>query len=278
MARAAQFRVAADERVSLRLAPGIVEAKIRNQRTLLRRNWKYDAVSCAGVLDRLQHLICKTPQTHKAQLLLGIEGEATSLYFGAFERMIVPDKPELPAFGFATRNRRPPTDPVNAMLSFAYPPRSGHWEQRRRHAGADEFPSGPGALRQAFQGHAVFVVQVAGAGAILFALARQLAAARGCAVRHAHRLQFHWSPWTSPARFNALARIASVGHVNRGAHRSGGPRKPGSVRAYEVGTGRPCVAHGVIYAVSRLKIAGRCGSQTRSSPTAGRETARRGSL
>lgn len=79
MARAAQFRIAADERPSLRLAAGIVEVKIRNQRTILRRNWKCDGASRDGVLNRLQHLVRKTPQTHNAQSLLGIEGEARSV-------------------------------------------------------------------------------------------------------------------------------------------------------------------------------------------------------
>lgn len=120
MVRAAQFRSAENERASQRIAAGIVEAKIRNQRTILRRNWKCDAASRDGVLDRLMQLVRKTPQTHNAKSLLGIEGEAAALYFGAFEGMITPEKLELPAFGFATRNRRPPTDPVNAMLSFAY--------------------------------------------------------------------------------------------------------------------------------------------------------------
>lgn len=120
MTRAAQFRVAADTHASLRIALGVVETKIRNQRTILRRNWKGDAASRDGVLDRLLHLARKTRQTRDPQSLLGVEGEAAALYFRAFEHMIAPGKSDLSAFGFATRNRRPPTDPVNAMLSFAY--------------------------------------------------------------------------------------------------------------------------------------------------------------
>ena len=118
--RAAQFRIAAADRASLRIAAGIVEAKIRNQRTILRRNWKDDTATRDGVLDRLRQLVRKTPEARNARSLLGIEGEAAALYFAGFEQMITPEKSALPAFGFSTRNRRPPTDPVNALLSFAY--------------------------------------------------------------------------------------------------------------------------------------------------------------
>lgn len=120
MARAAQFRVAADKQASLRLAAGLVEAKIRNQRTILRRNWKGEVATRDSILERLLHLARKTPAIGNAQSLLGIEGEAAALYFGAFERMIVAEKTSLRGFGFTARNRRPPTDPVNALLSFAY--------------------------------------------------------------------------------------------------------------------------------------------------------------
>ena len=118
--RAAQFRIAAEERASLRIATGIVEAKIKNQRTLLRRNWKGEAATRDMVLDRLQHLARKALTIDKAQTLLGIEGEAAAIYFAEFERMIAPEKSELPAFSFTNRNRRPPTDPINALLSFTY--------------------------------------------------------------------------------------------------------------------------------------------------------------
>ena len=53
--------------------------------------------------------------------LLGYEGEAAALYFGHFEAMLAPaGTRDLPAFEFARRTRRPPTDPVNALLSFGY--------------------------------------------------------------------------------------------------------------------------------------------------------------
>jgi CRISP-associated protein Cas1 len=109
--RAAQFRASADPLACGRLAAGVVAAKIRNQRTMLRRNWKgpeatQDAPEKEAALDRLKRLAEKA------------EGEAAAIYFGLFDRLIAREK-ALP-FAFKTRNRRPPTDPVNAMLSFAY--------------------------------------------------------------------------------------------------------------------------------------------------------------
>lgn len=118
-ARVAQFRAAADPLARRRLAAGVVAAKIRNQRTLLRRNWKgVGAAERDAALDRLKRLAAKADAGPEAPTLLGVEGEAAAVYFGLFERMVAPEK-ALP-FAFATRNRRPPTDPVNAMLSFAY--------------------------------------------------------------------------------------------------------------------------------------------------------------
>lgn len=55
------------------------------------------------------------------QSLLGVEGNAAARYFGAFSQVIKQDSDTKSlAFDFMQRNRRPPTDPVNALLSFAY--------------------------------------------------------------------------------------------------------------------------------------------------------------
>ena len=119
--RAAQVRRADDPLFSRRAAAGMVEAKIRNQRTMLRRNWKRgDLAERDEALARLKRLaeVARTaPETPK---LLGHEGEAAAIYFRHFDRMISEDRAAFPAFAFETRNRRPPSDPVNAMLSFAY--------------------------------------------------------------------------------------------------------------------------------------------------------------
>ncbi len=118
--RRAHFRAADDHAACLRLAKGLVEAKIRNSRTLLRRNWKADDAPDA-LLEDLNSDIRRLARVADQKGLLGIEGTAAARYFGAFSNLIKPSGPETNfAFDFTTRNRRPPTDPVNAMLSYAY--------------------------------------------------------------------------------------------------------------------------------------------------------------
>jgi len=117
-ARIAQHADAADPPAALRHAQSLIEAKIRNQRTILRRNWKRDN-SSDDELMRLKRLAEATSHVRDPDHLLGLEGEAAAIYFGAFQGMIAEGRAP-GAFHFDTRNRRPPTDPVNAMLSYAY--------------------------------------------------------------------------------------------------------------------------------------------------------------
>ena len=116
--RRAQYAAAADESRSLQLAARFVEAKIKNTRTLLRRNGQ-------GVtdeaLDRLADLAKEALGTESQGNLLGLEGLAARIYFGQFQSMLKPKEDgEVTRFDFAGRNRRPPRDPVNALLSYAY--------------------------------------------------------------------------------------------------------------------------------------------------------------
>ena len=114
--RAAQFRVAADTGKCLELARQIVSAKIAAQRTFLRRN-------AAGLpqqaLDDLAQQHRNAQAAEKIDSLLGIEGLAARVYFANFSRMLKGDA--LPTeWDFHHRNRRPPKDPINALLSFGY--------------------------------------------------------------------------------------------------------------------------------------------------------------
>ena len=121
--REAQYRFAFDEARRFAFARELVAAKVRNSRTLLRRNWRddRDTGKKAEVLERLRRLVQKAPYAENEQKLLGTEGEAAAIYFSCFENMLTPNAEEgVVAFSFSTRNRRPPTDPVNAMLSLAY--------------------------------------------------------------------------------------------------------------------------------------------------------------
>lgn len=116
--RIAQVRRADDAAFSLALARDIIATKIRNQRTLLQRN---HVEPSRLVLGRLKSLADEGLAAPSLESLLGIEGTAARLYFEQFAGMIkVEDGDGMPRFEFGQRNRRPPRDPVNALLSFTY--------------------------------------------------------------------------------------------------------------------------------------------------------------
>lgn len=116
--RRLQFEAAADPARCLALARRFTTVKIRNGRTLVRRN--ADAIP-AHAIDRMKELVAVAESATSLESLLGIEGTAARLYFAAFATMLhPPDAAERPAFDFDGRNRRPPRDPVNALLSFGY--------------------------------------------------------------------------------------------------------------------------------------------------------------
>ncbi len=114
--RAAQFQAAQDPARRLEFARAVVEAKVKNQRTMLRCNGDGVAGDVLAAMAKASH-DARTAAT--PEVLLGIEGAGAARYFAAFARMVRVNEPGV-TFDFETRNRRPPRDPVNAMLSFAY--------------------------------------------------------------------------------------------------------------------------------------------------------------
>ncbi|KYF58413.1 hypothetical protein BE04_19305, partial [Sorangium cellulosum] len=115
--RVAQHRAAADEAFCLSFARGVVVSKIKNARTMLRRN---HAAPEAAVLSELDQLARKAAEAPSLPSLLGIEGTAARVYFGAFAGMLKAAGEVRGDFDLEGRNRRPPRDPVNALLSLAY--------------------------------------------------------------------------------------------------------------------------------------------------------------
>lgn len=113
--RRAQFRAADNAVAALRLARRFVRNKIANCRTMLRRN---HADAPEGVLRDLTMMAERTDSAADLGELLGIEGNAARIYFQSFPGLIREE--ERLDFDFTTRSRRPPKDPVNALLSFAY--------------------------------------------------------------------------------------------------------------------------------------------------------------
>lgn len=128
--RIAQFRHAGDPASCLRLARQFVRGKIHNQRVLFMRNHEQPP---ERVRLRLGQAREDLEKAGSLEALLGMEGAAAAEYFAEFAGMLRPQEedqipgletnvPEAPwaRFDFHGRNRRPPTDPVNALLSLAY--------------------------------------------------------------------------------------------------------------------------------------------------------------
>jgi len=122
--RRQQYAAAADPMKCLALARRFIQAKIANCRTLLRRNHASPAES---LLADLKADIRRAGQADGLDTLLGVEGTAARRYFSAFAEMLKPATPDGAAFDLEGRNRRPPRDPVNALLSLAYAMLTREW-------------------------------------------------------------------------------------------------------------------------------------------------------
>ena len=112
--RIRQFDRAGDSTKSLKIAKSFVSGKIRNSRTLIRRN---DPGPPKKVLTSLNRLAREAEVAESAESLLGIEGAAAQIYFSRFNNLL---KSGEVSFSFENRNKRPPKDPVNAVLSYLY--------------------------------------------------------------------------------------------------------------------------------------------------------------
>ena len=109
-----QFEWAMNPRRSILLARKAVAGKIRNCRTLIRRN---DLERSIDSLDLLAKLASDAEEASSSENLLGIEGAAAETYFSRFDNLL---KAGSRGFSFENRNKRPPKDPVNAVLSYLY--------------------------------------------------------------------------------------------------------------------------------------------------------------
>ena len=113
--RLAQYQRASDSAFKLALAQRVVAGKLCNMRTILqRRNRDTRDAEISGVVDKLGDTLERVRRTTTINSLRGVEGSAAALYFGVFKRLFDGDWP------FSGRVRRPPTDPLNVLLSFGY--------------------------------------------------------------------------------------------------------------------------------------------------------------
>lgn len=120
--RRQQFRMADNGNFPAAFAQAIVAAKIANCRTvLLRAQRDHPGAPSVSQVERAAVQLAKNLEDLQPGLVLeevrGIEGDAARTYFDVFDHLIVAQKD---AFSFHGRSRRPPTDKVNALLSFVY--------------------------------------------------------------------------------------------------------------------------------------------------------------
>ncbi len=132
-----QHRSADSPQICLTIARQLIRDKILNSRTLLRRNGK-DVPEKA--LRRLSAAAENAAEAKSLESLLGTEGTAAKIYFAQFQKMLKQHiGASVPHFVFAGRNRRPPRDPVNALLSFAYSLLTKTWMVTLYSVGFDPF-------------------------------------------------------------------------------------------------------------------------------------------
>ncbi len=166
--RTAQYAMSFDQARCLAFARSLVAAKIHNQRTMVRRNWRADEAARGEVMGRMAVAARRARRAQDGAALLGLEGDGASAYFRAFASLLhppprgtrlghaaafppegeaVPEAPEGEAvepamrlpFQFDKRNRRPPLDPVNAMLSLGYAMLTRHFTVALASVGLDPF-------------------------------------------------------------------------------------------------------------------------------------------
>ena len=120
--RRTQYRVADDPAQCCRISRSMIFGKLYNARWSIERTrrdhgLRVDEEQLSAASGQLYELLPQVKEAPDPETLRGLEGVGASAYFRVFDQMILGDKE---AFFFHGRNRRPPLDPVNAMLSFAY--------------------------------------------------------------------------------------------------------------------------------------------------------------
>lgn len=115
--RRAQYCWADDEKKSTAVARLMVAAKIANGRSVLMRELRNhgDNPALQIAVEKLATSLRRAQHASSVEEAMGIEGDAANSYFGVFDELIRGS-----GFAFGGRVRRPPTDPVNALLSFVY--------------------------------------------------------------------------------------------------------------------------------------------------------------
>jgi len=120
--RREQYRHADNREESAAIATSVLTGKLANCRTVLQRalrdhESKLDGDGLRHTSKRLACSLQSLKTEHSLEVIRGIEGDAAHMYFSVFDHLIVSQKED---FNFRQRNRRPPLDKVNCLLSFLY--------------------------------------------------------------------------------------------------------------------------------------------------------------
>lgn len=123
--RREQYRQADDPKATAEIARSVVIGKLVNSRTVLRRAVREqqgrspaDAITeLTSAALRLDVILDELSRAIDVDRIRGLEGEGAAIYFGAFDRLVTMQRDD---FRFTVRSRRPPLDPMNALLSFLY--------------------------------------------------------------------------------------------------------------------------------------------------------------
>lgn len=139
--RKTQYQVSEDAAAALAIGRNMLIGKLYNSRWVLERATRDHAMSVdvdrvKTASARIRDSIAKLETADTADSLRGIEGDAAAEYFGVFDELILNEDD---AFRFTGRNRRPPLDCVNAMLSFAYSLLTGSCASALESVGLDPY-------------------------------------------------------------------------------------------------------------------------------------------
>lgn len=120
--RRSQYRMSDDKEAALKIARNFMIGKIYNERSVINRairdySERLDIEQLSRVSEQLKDILQMVKEAGTMEKLRGYEGEAASRYFSQFNQLILQQKED---FSFDVRNRRPPLDKVNALLSFTY--------------------------------------------------------------------------------------------------------------------------------------------------------------
>ncbi|MBH8571725.1 type I-D CRISPR-associated endonuclease Cas1 [Nostocaceae cyanobacterium CENA369] len=114
--RKAQWQAIGESAQAIHAVQGFVRGKLKNYRNfLIRRQRDSQGLDLSANITRLEQAIAPIETTQNIDSLRGLEGAGSAAYFGCFDKLILTTE-----FSFNKRVRRPPTDPVNSLLSFGY--------------------------------------------------------------------------------------------------------------------------------------------------------------